>query len=75
VYALAVSGDGRHALSGSSDGTLRWWDLQSGGCVAVFSHDDVITTVALSGCRPYTVVAGDKRGQVLFFDLREPGET
>src|SRR5258707_832924 len=30
VRAVALSADGRHALSGSRDKTLIWWDLHSG---------------------------------------------
>src|SRR5262249_33768741 len=48
VSAVAVSGDGRHALSGSGDRTLRWWDLMSGHCLHTLrGHTGSVTAVAL----------------------------
>src|SRR5262249_49243118 len=49
VSALAVSGDGRHALSGSEDGTLRWWDLHAGhGLTVLHGHTHWVSAVALA---------------------------
>ncbi len=72
VTAVALSGDGRHALSGSSDRRLRWWDLESGRCLAVFDWDYPVTAVAITPERPFVAVAGDSRGRVHFFDLMGP---
>ncbi|MFH1921865.1 MAG: hypothetical protein ABIP48_18520 [Planctomycetota bacterium] len=72
VSSVALSADGRHAVSGSSDRTLRYWDLQTGGCVALFPCDCLITCVALTLKPPWTVWAGDKRGNVYFFRIEEP---
>jgi hypothetical protein len=48
VTAVAWSADGRHALSGSSDHTLRWWDVEQGRCLHTLEgHSDKVTTVAL----------------------------
>jgi hypothetical protein len=48
AVVLAVGGK-PHALSGSDDGTLRWWDLHSGQCLAVLQgHDSPVWAVALS---------------------------
>src|SRR5437870_3098950 len=50
VYAVALSGDGRHALSGSDDDTLRWWDLEGGRCRRTLAgHTGSVEAVALSG--------------------------
>jgi WD40 repeat protein len=47
---VALSGDGRRALSGSDDGSLRWWDLDSGACLhALRGHAGGVSAVALSG--------------------------
>jgi WD40 repeat protein/serine/threonine protein kinase len=49
VNSVALSGDGRHALSGSQDKTLRLWDLVNGICVRTFDgHAGGVKSVALS---------------------------
>jgi WD40 repeat protein len=48
VTSVALSVDGRHALSGSDD-TLRWWDLTTGECRAILQgHTKSVSSVALS---------------------------
>jgi WD40 repeat protein/tetratricopeptide (TPR) repeat protein len=60
VNSVALSYDGRFALSGSDDKTLRLWDVSTGRCLRTFSgHRDSVRSVALtadgchalSGCR------------------------
>src|SRR5207302_9284042 len=34
VAAVAIFADGRHAVSGSDDGTVGYWDLAMGGPIA-----------------------------------------
>ena len=36
VKALALSPDGRWALSGSKDNTIKRWDVETGGCMATW---------------------------------------
>lgn len=49
VRAVSLSADGRLALSGSEDNTLKLWDLTTGRCLRTFSgHADWIQAVALS---------------------------
>jgi small GTP-binding protein len=49
VYGVAVSPDGRRAVSASGDGTLRVWDLESGRSIATFSgHIGIVIGVAVS---------------------------
>ena len=36
VTGIALSGDGRHALTGSADGTCRLWDVKTGSELAVY---------------------------------------
>ncbi|HEV3084515.1 MAG TPA: serine/threonine-protein kinase [Gemmataceae bacterium] len=49
VTALAVSRDGQFALSGSSDKTLKLWEINSGRLVQTFpGHTDRVLSVALS---------------------------
>lgn len=52
VVAVAVSADGRQALAGESDGTLKLWDLRSGDCLQTLAGPgrlEPISSVALSG--------------------------
>jgi WD40 repeat protein len=50
VTSAAWSTNGRYALSGSADGTLRLWEAASGQCLRTFlGHDDVVTSVCWSG--------------------------
>jgi len=53
VNSVCLSADGRWALSGSDDATLRLWEVSSGRCVRIFEgHVSGVTSVALStdGC-------------------------
>lgn len=49
VTSVALSRDGRLALSGSADLTMRLWDLTNGRCLRTLEgHADSVTSVALS---------------------------
>jgi len=49
VNAVTLSPDGRHALSGSEDCTLRFWDLQTGQLLRTFAgHEAGVKAVAIS---------------------------
>ena len=39
VNAVALTPDGRCAISASADYTLRVWDIESGICIAAFTGD------------------------------------
>jgi len=39
IYALAISPDGRRALTSSEDGTLRLWDLESASCLKLIENE------------------------------------
>jgi WD40 repeat protein len=48
VTSLALLPDGRRALSGSADRTLRLWDLDTGAeLLRLAGHESVVTSVAL----------------------------
>ena len=43
VYSVAITPDGRYAISGSHDKTLRVWDITTGSCVRVMTgHTDAV---------------------------------
>src|SRR5262249_47670318 len=49
VYSVAIAPDGRTALSGSEDKTLKLWDLSSGREIRTFrGHNDRVTSVVVS---------------------------
>jgi WD40 repeat protein/serine/threonine protein kinase len=49
VTSVCLSLDGRYALSGGTDATVKLWDLTDGHCLRTFcGHADAVTSVALS---------------------------
>lgn len=52
VLAVAYSRDGRRAISGSADGTLRYWDLGSGAEVCRWDFPPAAPAVASLDIRP-----------------------
>jgi WD40 repeat protein len=69
VSALAVLPGGRRALSASEDTTLRLWDLDTGGCLALFPCDAPLTALDVSRSDEAVVAVGDSRGEVSFFRI------
>jgi WD40 repeat protein len=69
VRSVAVTPDGRQAVTGSVDRTVRVWDLSSGEEVARFDAAARAHAVATGpdGC----LVAGDSLGNVYFLKLEE----
>jgi WD40 repeat protein/serine/threonine protein kinase len=59
VTSLAISADGRTLISGSSDQTVRVWDLLTAKCVQQCAgHEAPVTAVRLSGDGSVLVSAG-----------------
>jgi WD40 repeat protein len=62
VTAVCLSLDGRHALSASSDKTLRLWELASGPCVRTFEgHAGFVDSACLSLGGRYAVSGGSDK--------------
>jgi len=60
---VAVTPDGRRAVSASGDQTLKVWDLERGEVVATFTGESSILCCAV-GPDGVTIVAGESSGRV-----------
>ena len=69
VNAVAVTPDGKYAISGSIDNTLRVWDIITGQTIASFSGDGYLHACAISP-ESRTIVAGGASGRVYFLRLQ-----
>jgi len=69
VEAVAVTPDGKHAISGSDDNTIRVWDIKTGQTISSFSGDGPLLALAISPDGD-TIVAGDASGRVHFLRLQ-----
>ena len=74
VSSVALSPDGKFALSGSYDKTVRLWDITTGQSLRVFSgHSATVTSVAFSP-DGYHVLSGSADTTLRLWDV-ETGET
>jgi len=65
VQAVAVSADGRTAVSGGDDGTVRVWDLAGTTAPRVLTtHDGAVYAVAVSADGQTAVSGGDRMVRV-----------
>ncbi len=70
VNGVALSGDGRRAVSASLDHTLKVWDVKTGEVTATFTCDGAAyCCVFIDQDR---IIAGDAGCQVHFLRLEEP---
>jgi WD40 repeat protein len=67
VTCVAVSRDGRQAVSASLDHTVKVWDLETGRALATFTCDAAANCCAFADDRK--IVAGDASGRVHFLQL------
>ena len=71
LYAVAVTADGRTAVSGGDDGTVRVWDLDSALEQARWIADADVLAVAVSTA---AAIAGDAAGRVHALRLNVPAQ-
>jgi hypothetical protein len=69
VHGVAVTPDGKRAVSASHDNTLKVWDLDSGLLIATFHCNGSARCCACADER--RIVAGDWGGRVYFLVLEE----
>jgi WD40 repeat protein len=62
-----VTPDGRRAVSGSNDRTLKLWNLERGTVLATFTADHAVNAVAAVSDRLF--LAGDGGGRVHLLEL------
>jgi WD40 repeat protein len=73
VIAVAITPNGRPAVSGSGDRTLRVWDLESGEAIATFTGENGMCSCAIAPDRQ-TIITGDTAGRVHFLRIVEADE-
>ncbi|MBD2562317.1 MULTISPECIES: WD40 repeat domain-containing protein [Nostoc] len=66
--AYAIAPDGKIAVFGSTDNTLKVWDLQTGKEISTFIGESSIYCCAVSP-DGLTIVAGESSGRVHFLRL------
>jgi WD40 repeat protein len=71
VNALAPAPDGRHILSASHDGTIRIWDLETGGAVKAFDWGIGPVTAVAFAPDGLTCTAAAINGKVIVWDTDE----
>src|SRR5947207_1996005 len=69
VWSVALSRDGKHALSGSLDRTVRLWDVETGSMLKKLEgHHDTVLSVAFSPTGRHAV-SGSSDKTVILWDL------
>ena len=70
VQSLAVSPDGKFAVTGGLDHTIRCWEIPTGREVARWeAHDSAVTALAFSPDGA-TLVSGSKQGALKLWNLQ-----
>jgi WD40 repeat protein len=68
INALAVTSDGRRAISASADHTLRVWDVETGNCITAFTGEGPMMRCAVAP-DGRTIIAREKSGRGHFLRL------
>lgn len=69
VLSVAVMPDGKHIVSGSTDNTVRVWDLIKRRQVAAFTCDGAVSACAVTPDGK-VIIAGDELGRIHFLELK-----
>jgi WD40 repeat protein len=68
VNAVAVTSDGRRAISAASDHTLRVWDVETGTHITTFTGESPMLRCAIAP-DGRTIIAREKSGRGHFLRL------
>ena len=70
IHSLAFSLDGTLLVSGSTDKTIKLWDIQTGGVIKTFSDPPLLpSTISISSdCA--TIASGTHDGTIHLWDIR-----
>lgn len=69
VYSVALSADGKLAVTGSADRTAILWDAGSGQMLKSFvAHDDSVKSVGISNDGKHVVTSSDGDGTAILWD-------
>jgi WD40 repeat protein len=70
VEAVAFSPDGKTALSGSDDSTIKWWDLKNGRLIKTLNgHSKTVTAVVFSP-NGQTALSASDDNTIKWWDLK-----
>jgi WD40 repeat protein len=78
VNTASLSSDGKYAVSGSHDMTLRKWEVETGKCLHTFDgHGDLVASVSMSsdgryaipGCGRYPSLAANKKNTLKLLEV------
>ena len=69
VSSLAFSSDGTSLVSGSKDKTAKLWDMQTGGVVNTFSHEDLVCSVSISADNT-TIASRSQEGTIYLWSIQ-----
>ncbi len=70
VNSVAISKDGKYALTGSNDKTISYWDLETGEIIKVLKgHTGYVKSVAISEDGNYAI-SGSADKTMRYWDLR-----
>jgi WD40 repeat protein/serine/threonine protein kinase len=68
VTSVAITPDGRYAVSGSTDKTLQMWDLETGRSICIMQNPTIVKSVAITPDGRYAV-SGSSDKTLKMWDL------
>ncbi len=69
VTSVAVGDDGRLALSGSADGTVKIWDVAGGQCLRTLASGGAVVTAVGLGGKSRLAISGGADGFLRLWDV------